>query len=45
MDLVKKQELAVEIPQEVAALFDLSNNMEGAVPRLQQVKIFLIKRG
>ncbi len=39
MDLVKKQEMAVEIPQEVAALFDLSNNMEGAVPRLQQVKI------
>ena len=35
--------LAVDIPDEVAGLFNIANNMEGVIPRLPQIKI--IHRG
>lgn len=35
----KRQESAVDVPAEYAKIFDLSDNMEGVIPRLPQIKI------
>lgn len=42
MEIVKAggaQALAVQIPQELAGVFDIANNMEGVIPRLPQIEI------
>jgi len=35
----KRQEMAVDVPQEFADVFNLQDNMEGVIPRLPQISI------
>ena len=39
MQLVKKQEMQVQIPEGMEDVFNITDNMEGVVPRLPQIKI------
>ena len=41
--LAERTNLQVEIPQELAGVFNLADNMEGVVPRLPQIKIICLR--